>query len=427
MAIDLQTHRDQARRLDEADELAPFRQRFHIPAGIVYLEGNSLGLLSASAEKAVLRAIDQWRTLGISGWLSAEPPWFTMAEEIAALVAPLVGAAPDEVGIGDSTTINLHKLLCTLYQPSDSRPKILTDELNFPSDLYALSSHLRMRGRDPMRDLVVVGSKDGCTLDERDFAAAMTADVQMVVASAVLYRSGQLLDIAWLAREAQARNVLIAVDCSHSIGMVPHHLDAWGVDCAFWCNYKSLNGGPGAAAGWYLNRRHFGRPPGLAGWFGSRKDRQFDMATEFDPSPNAGRLQAGTPPILSMAPLLGSLRVVAEAGIERLRAKSLGLTRFLTQLVEERVGRFGFAVVGPREDRRRGGHLALKHPEAVRVSKALCKAGVIVDHRPPDIVRLGPSPLYNSFADCCEAIDRLEAIMASGVYTRYSSERDLVS
>jgi kynureninase len=350
-----------------------------------------------------------------------------LAEEIAGLLAPLVGAAPEQIGVGDSTTMNLHKLLAVLYQPSSPRIKLLTDELNFPSDLYALRSHLLLRGRDRARDLVMVRSRDGHTLAEDDVVAAMTEDVQVAVVSAVLYRSGQLLDIAWLAQRAQARGVLLAVDCSHSVGVVPHHLDAWGVDCAFWCNYKSLNGGPGAVAAWYLNRRHFGRPPGLAGWFGSRKDRQFDMAPEFDPALDAGRLQVGTPPVLSMAPLAATLRTIAEVGMDRLRGKSLRLTEFLIRMADERASRFGFSVVGPREEHRRGGHVALAHPEALRISKALREAGVIVDYRPPNLLRLGPSPLYNSFAECCTAIERLEAIMVSDAYLRHSAQRELIS
>jgi kynureninase len=379
------------------------------------------------AEQAVLRVLDEWRTLGIAGWLDAAPPWFELAAEIAGLLAPLVGAAADEVGVGDTTTINLHKLLGLLYHPTPARPKLLADELTFPSDLYALRSHARLRGRDPAQDVVLVRSRDGYTLCEDDIAAAMTADVQMVVVPSVLYRSGQLLDIAGLAWEARAREILVAVDCSHSVGAVPHHLDAWGVDCAFWSSYKSLNGGPGAVAGWYLNRRHFGRVPGLAGWFASRKERQFDMAAELDPAPDAACLQVGTPHVLSMAPLSGTLRMIGEAGIEHVREKSLRQTGFLIRLIDDRLSQFGFTIVGPRADDRRGGHVALAHAEALRISKALRAAQVVVDYRPPDLVRLGPSPLYTSFADCCEAVERLEAIMAGGTYNQFHGERDLVS
>jgi len=421
-----QHRQDQARRLDEEDELAPIRCCFHLPPGKVYLDGNSLGPLSAPAERAVLRVLEEWKSLGIAGWMGASPPWFTAAEEAGRLLAPLVGAEADEILVANSTTINLHQLLATLYQPAGSRVRILADELAFPSDLYALQSHLRLRGRDPRADLVRVPSRDGLTLAEQDLADAMTGDVALAVLPAVVYTSGQLLDVAWLTRQAHARGVLIGFDCSHSVGAVPHALDAWGVDFAFWCSSKYLNSGPGGVGCLYLNRRHFGRPPGLAGWFGCRKERQFDMAPDFDPAPDAQALQVGTPHLLSLAPLLATLEIVREAGIDRLRARSLRLTAFLMELAEAELGAYGFSVATPREDSRRGGHVALVHTEALRICQALKEAGIVVDHRPPNIVRLAPIALYNTFVDCCTAVARLKAVMDGRVYERYPARRPLV-
>jgi kynureninase len=412
---------------DEQDELAPLRREFYRPPGVIYLDGNSLGLCCRSAEAAVLRVLSEWQTLGIAGWLSASPPWFALAETVSGLMAPLVGAAPDEIGIGDSTTINLHKFLAAFYQRLPSRPRILIDALAFPSDRYALQSHLRLRGRDPACDLVQVPSRDGYNLAEADIVDAMTADVQIAVLPAVLYQSGQLLDIAALAREARARDILLAVDCSHSAGAVPHRLDEWGVDFAFWCTYKYLHSGPGGAAAWYLNRKHFGRHPGLAGWFASRKERQFDMTADLEPSPDAGCLQVGTPHVLSMAALTGTLPLIAEAGIERLRLKSLRQTAYLIHLLDGRLARFDLTLVTPRTEAHRGGHVALAHPEALRICKAMHAAGVVVDYRPPNLVRLGPSPLATSFADCGEAALRLERIMEQRLYERCSTQRALVS
>jgi kynureninase len=424
--MSLDRWQSEAHERDAQDDLARFRYEFFKPPHLIYLDGNSLGLLSRSAEEAVCRVLGEWRTLAIAGWLSAAPPWIALADEIATLVASLVGAAPDEIGIGDSTTVNLHKLLATFYKPTAARPNILIDEFAFPSDRYAVISHVRLHGL-PADNVVTVPGNNRHSLDECDIIRAMTGDIQMAVLSTVLYRSGQRLDIGRLARAARERDIVLALDCSHSVGIMPHQLDAAEVDCAFWCTYKYLNGGPGSVAAWYLNRRHFGRAPGLAGWFGSRKERQFDMAPAFDPAPDARCLQIGTPPILSMAPLLGTLRTIAEAGIDRLRTKSLALTAFLTRMAEHRLKRHGFQVIGPYEDERRGGHIALGHPEAMRVSKALRDADVIADHRPPDLIRLAPSPLYTSFADCCEAVARLETIMTGAAYTRYASERDLIS
>jgi kynureninase len=416
-----------AEELDAADVLAPFREQFYVQPGQVYLDGNSLGLLSRDAEQGVLRVLAAWREMGIEGWTQGETPWFTLAEELGAQTAALVGAEADEVIVTNSTTVNLHQLLATLYQPSESRPVILTDSLNFPSDAYAIRSHLSQRGMDPRDCFRIVASRDGRTIDEADIVAEMTGDVQMAVLPVVQYRSGQLLDMQRIAAAARKRGILLGLDCSHSIGAVSHSLDAWGVDFAFWCGYKYLNGGPGSAGGLYLNRRHFGRAPGLAGWFGSRKEVQFDMAAELEPAEGAGALQIGTPNLLSMAPLIGTLPMLLEAGIDRLRAKSLALTNLLMDLADQEIAVYGFEVVNPREAARRGGHVALAHAEAPRICKALRAEGVIPDFRPPDIVRLAPVPLYTRFVDCVQAVRTLAGIMETGKYEQYPVGREMVS
>ena len=417
----------QARRLDEADPLARFRGEFRLVPGQIYLDGNSLGLLGRRAEAATLAALDDWKHRGIGGWLAADPPWFTLAETLGARVAPLVGAAADEVVVTGSTTANLHQLLATFYQPSGTRTKILADALSFPSDLYAARSHLRSRGLDGGEHHKIVASDDGRTLDEGAIIAAMTEEVALAILPAVVYRSGQLLDIERISRAGRERGVIVGWDCSHSVGAVPHHLGAWGADCAFWCSYKYLNGGPGAVGGLFVARRHFGRVPGLAGWFGMRKDRQFAMEATFEPADGAGGLQVGTPHILSMAPLGGALEVIEEAGIAAIRAKSLALTGFLRALVEAELGDFGVGIATPVEDHRRGGHVALTHPDAARLCRALIAAGVIPDYRPPDIVRLAPVALYTSFADVLAAVERLQGILLNRTYDAYPAERGLVS
>ncbi len=416
-----------AKGRDDGDELASFRAEFYRAPGRIYLDGNSLGPLSRRSEAATLRVLAAWRERGIGGWLEGEPAWFSLAEELGGRMAGLVGAAPDEVVATGSTTANLHQLLATLFRPTPGRSKILADALAFPSDLYALRSHLRLRGLDPAEHLVLVGSEDGRTLAESAIIGGMTGEIALAVLPSVVYRSGQLLDLERIAREGRGRGVVVGFDGSHSVGSVPHRLDDWGVDFAFWCSYKYLNGGPGAVGALYLNRRHFGAEPGLSGWFGSRKDRQFDMAATFEPAEGAGRLQVGTPHVLSLAPLVGSLEVVAEAGIEAIRRKSLALTAYLRALAEQELASFGFGCVTPVEDHRRGGHLALTHPEAARICKALIADGVIPDHRPPDIVRVAPVALYTSFADCFEAVRRLRSIMEARRHEAYPPGRGLVA
>ena len=412
---------------DRRDPLARFRPEFFLPPGRIYLDGNSLGPLSRRSEASTLRVLDAWKARGIGGWLDGDPAWFTMAEELGRSMAGLVGAEAEEVVVANSTTINLHQLLATLYRPERDRAKILADSLGFPSDLYAIESHLRLRGLDPSEHLVLVESEDGRTLSESAIIEAMTGEVAAAILPSVVYRSGQLLDLGRIAAEGRARGVLVGFDCSHSVGAVPHRLTAWGVDFAFWCSYKYLNGGPGGVGALYLNRRHFGASPGLAGWFGSRKDRQFAMSHAFEPAEGAGGLQVGTPPILSMAPLIGALEVVAEAGIDAIRQKSLGLTRYLRTLVETELAGHGFGFATPPEDHRRGGHLALTHPEAGRICRALIDRGVIPDHRPPDIVRLAPVALYTRFEDCLEAIGRLKSIMELRSYEAFPRERGMIT
>lgn len=416
-----------AQQLDAQDTLAHFRERFYRRHGQIYLDGNSLGLLSQNAEASVLRVLEQWKTLGIDGWTEASPPWFTLAEILAEGVAPLIGASAEETIVTNSTTVNLHQLVATLWDPSSPRTVLLADPLNFPSDLYALQSQLTLRGLDPARHLTRVRSRDGLTLDEADIIAAMSDDVQMLVLPSVVYTSGQLLDIARVTQAAQEHGILVGWDCSHSIGAVPHRFEEWGADFAFWCSYKYLNGGPGAVAGLYLNRRHFGRSPGLAGWFGSRKERQFDMGPTLDPAPGAGAMQIGTPDILGMAGLAGSLPMFAEAGMERLRQKSLALTGYLIELADNVLASRGFGVATPRQEHRRGGHVSLAHPEAVRVCRALKHAGVIPDFRPPNLIRLAPVALYNSFRDCYQAVQRLRTIVDERQYEAHAAERELVA
>lgn len=415
----------QAKRLDTDDELASFRAQFYRPPGQIYLDGNSLGLLSLPAEQALLALVHQWKTLGIAGWTEAQPPWFFLAETLAEQMAPLVGARPDEVIVTNSTTVNLHQLVATLFQADASRSKILADALAFPSDIHALESQLRLQNLDPAAHLVRVPSRDGMTLDETDIATAMTPDIQIAVLPSVVYTSGQLLDMARVSEEARRRGVLIGWDCSHSIGAVPHALNAWDADFAFWCGYKYLNGGPGAAGGLYLNRRHFDRSPGLAGWFGARKDKQFDMAHRLEPAWGAGGLQIGTPNILSMAPLQGSLEMIAHAGLARIRQKSLRLTDYLMALADTQLAPHGFAFATPRPAHRRGGHVSLRHPHAVGICKALRRDGVVCDFRPPDSIRLAPVALYTAFVDCWEAVRRLKQIMDERCYEG-TTERGLV-
>lgn len=426
----MRTDASYAAELDRADPLARFRERFYLPEGGLYFDGNSLGLLSRDAEAAVLRTLDEWKMLGIEGWLNAPNPWYYLGESLGKLSAPLIGAESDEVVVTGTTTTNLHALVATFYQPTDERRKIVATTLDFPSDLYALRSQIALRGGDPEADLVLVGSRDGRTVDEADVIAALDETTALLVLPSVLYRSGQLFDIARLTAAAHERGVLIGFDCCHSIGVIPHEFDAWGVDFACWCNYKYLNNGPGGTAALYVNRRHFGRSPGLAGWWGSHKERQFDMATGFDAAPDAGAWQISTIQTLSAAPLQGSLAIFAEAGIGAVREKSLLLTRYLIDLVEQTgltAAPYNYAIGTPLEDARRGGHVAIEHAESPQIAKALKARGVVPDFRPPNVIRLAPIALYTSYSDVWQLVQHLRAIIDGREQETFAATRDLVA
>lgn len=402
---------DFARDMDAQDPLISFRERFHLPDGQIYLLGNSLGLMSRDSERGVLHAMDEWRRLGIHGWLQGDPPWFHLAEQLGGMCAGLVGAEESEVVATATTSINIHSLVSTLFRPRGVRTKILADELSFPSDLYALSGQLAMKGLDPEEHLVLVKSRDGRTIEEQDVIDAMTEEIALIHLPSVLYRSGQLLDMQALAAAAREREIVIGFDCCHSVGVIPHHLDAWDVDYAMWCSYKYLNAGPGSTAFLYLNRRHFEETPMLPGWFGFHKDRQFDMLPVFEHQKSAGGWQISSPTILGAAPIEGSLRVIQEAGIRRIRDKSLGMTTYLMQLLGG-LGTDRVRVGTPRDDARRGGHVAVEVAgDAQGLFGSLSDAGVVVDFRPPDVIRMAPSPLYNSFEDVHRAVQLLRRAM----------------
>lgn len=416
-----------ALELDQQDLLARFREEFYLNKNSIYLDGNSLGLLSKRAEKSLLDLLDSWKSLGIDGWTDGDNPWFYLSEAVGDKMAPLVGAAPEEVIVTGSTTTNLHQLVSTFYKPVEGRTKILADELNFPSDIYALQSQITLKGLDYHDHLIEVKSKDGHTLNEDDIIEAMTEDIALILLPSILYRSGQILDMKRLTKEAHKRNILIGFDLCHSIGSIPHKLSEWDVDFAFWCNYKHLNGGPGSVGALYVNKKHFGTMPGLAGWFSSHKEKQFDMEHTLTPANDAGAFQIGTPHVLSVAPILGSLEIFEEAGIEKIREKSLKMTRFMKDVMIQELDGHGFVFRNPDEDERRGGHLYIEHPEAARICKALKDKGVIPDFRSPNGIRLAPVALYNSYMDVWNSVQVLKEIMDNELYKKYENKRGVVA
>ena len=415
-----------ARERDAADPLASLRGRFYLIPDTIYMDGNSLGLLSRDAETSILHALDQWKRLGIGGYAAGDPSWYYLGEELGALMAPLVGASADEVVATGTTTSNLHSLVTTFYRPHGERRQIVCTDLDFPSDRYALASDISLLGGDPARDLIAVPSRDGRFVDEDAIIAALTDDVALAVLPSVLYRSGQLLDIARLTAAAHARGIAIGFDCAHSVGAIPHEFDKWGVDFAFWCGYKYLNGGPGGLAGLYVNRQHHAMLPALRGWWGYDKTRQFDMDPDFVAAGTAGSWQLTANPLFSAAALRGSLAIIGEIGMPALRTRSLALTDYLITLLDD-LAPLGYTNGTPRANERRGGHIAVEHPEAARITKALKARGVVPDFRTPNVIRLAPIALYTSYHDIWQTMRHLAAIVETGEYATLPPGRDLIA
>ncbi len=419
-----------ARKLDKADPLAGFRSRFYIPESTIYVDGNSLGLMSVDAEESLLRVVNEWKTQAINGWLQGGIPWFYLAERMGEQAAKIVGAKPSEMIMTGGTTINIHSLISSFFQPKGERTKILADELNFPSDIYALQGQLKMHQLDPNDHLVLIPSRDGLTISEEDIVRQMTDEIAVVFLPSVLYKSGQLLDMDYLTDQAHKRGILIGFDCSHSAGTIPHYFDDWGVDFATFCSYKYMNGGPGAPAFLYLNEKHFDREPKLAGWFGYKKNKQFDLLVDFENEKSAGGWQISTPGILGIAPIEGALNITLEAGIEQIREKSQKLTGYFIDLMEEILCKdpYNFNIATPKDPEKRSGHVSISHEtEALRINEALKERNVVPDFRPPNNIRIAPVALYNTYYEVWQLVQFLKEIIDTKEYKKFSKDRQAVS
>lgn len=413
--------------MDNKDPLRSFKERFYVKPGTIYMDGNSLGLCSMDAEKHLLEALENWKTHGIDVWSHPDVNYFLYQDKLGELTAPLINAKPSEVTICTNTTINIHKALATFYRPTKERYKIIVDDLNFPTDRYAVDSQVKLHGYKVEDAVRVVTSRDGKNIFEDDMIEAMTDDVCLILLPSVLYRSSYLVDMQKIADAARAKGIYVGFDLSHSIGSVPHDFSRIQPDFAVWCSYKYLNGGPGAIAGLYINEKHFKLGPGIAGWHGNKKETQFDLNQTFEPAEYAGAWQTGTQPIFSMAPIEGSLRMFAEAGLENIRAKSLKITAYLMFLIDEKLRKYGFSYGNPTDDERRGGHVALEHQDAIRLTKALKDKGVIPDFRYPNVIRLAPIAFYVSYEDIFNLVEIIIGIMENKDYEKYDGNRGTVA
>ncbi len=411
-----------ATALDEADILAPLRRQFALPTKangtpLVYLCGHSLGLAPRAALDLVSEELADWSRLGVLGHHTAQRPWIDYHSFATRGLQHLTGALATEVVAMNSLTVNLHLMLASFYRPTRERHKVLIEAGAFSSDHHAIVSQIAWHGLDPAASLVTLAPRPGeDTLRLADIEAAIDThwrDLALVLWPGVQYRTGQAFDCARVASATRRAGAIIGFDMAHAIGNIPLSLHAWDADFAVWCSYKYLNAGPGAVGGCFVHERHLARRdlPRLAGWWGHDPLTRFQMKPEFQPSRDASGWALSNPPILSTAPLLASLDVFRTATMEALRAKSIRLTGFIADFVVEQLAD-QVSLVTPSTPEERGAQLSLRiaggSQRGRRVFDALADKDVICDWREPDIIRVAPVPLYNSFADAAALCARLE-------------------
>ncbi len=409
-----------ARRLDSENDLASFRGAFvSAEPDLIYMDGNSLGRLPHRTVERVQTVVEkEWGRDLIRGWNAG---WYEAPSRVGDKIGRLVGAAPGQVIVSDSTSVNLFKLAMAALAMQRERDRIVSDVLNFPSDLYVLQGCIRLLGY--RHHLHLIPSADGITVDLQTLLDAIDERTALVTLSHVTFKSGFLHDAAAITERAREAGALVLWDLSHSVGAVPVELDRWGVELAVGCTYKYLNGGPGAPAFLYVRRDLQAQALSpIWGWFGQHAP--FDFSLEYEPTEGITRFLVGTPPILSLLAMEAAVELLLEAGPERIRRTSMRLTSYLVYLVDTVLAPLGFVLGSPRDPARRGSHLSIRHPEAYLINRALIEEmNVLPDFREPDNIRLGLAPLYTSFTEVWEAVDRIRRLVEEERYRRYPAER----
>jgi kynureninase len=389
-----------------------YRDRFYIPPAAdgrecAYLCGHSLGLQPKSVRGYVERELKDWELLGVEGHFRARHPWVEYGKLLTEQTARLVGALPLEVVTMNALTVNLHLMMVSFYRPTARRHRIVMEEHAFPSDRYAVKSQVRFQGFDPAESVVTVAGED----ELEEFLGREGESVALVLIGGINYSSGRSFDMARVARVGHAVGSVVGFDLAHAAGNLVLKLHDWNADFAVWCTYKYLNGGPGSIAGCFVHERH-ARDDGLprfAGWWGHELQTRFRMGPDFVATPGAEGWQVSNPPVVALAALRASMDLFDEAGMERLRARSVELTGALESLLDGHADR-GFSIVTPRDPERRGAQLSIRVPGSVRaVWERLAAAGVVCDWREPDILRVAPAPMYNTVEDIGRFVDRFVA------------------
>ncbi len=406
-----------AAELEAADPLPSLRDEFCVPpwpGGArpewAYLAGNSLGLMPRAARQAVEDELGEWARLGVEGWFESREPWLEYAGSLRASVGRLVGAAPDEIAVMNTLTVNLHLLMASFYRPSPERFRILIEDDAFPSDSHAVQSQAAWHGLDPAAAIARVPLEGVLEAVEREGDT-----LALALLPGVNYLTGRVLDVAAITSAVHGVGAVAGWDLAHAIGNVPVAIHDAGADFAVWCHYKYVNAGPGAPGGAFVHERHAGRLdlPRLAGWWGTDPAVRFRMEPDFVPRTGAEGWAVSTPPVLAFAPLRASLEQFDRAGLEALRGRSLRLTGYLEELLDEVARSRAIEVITPRDPAERGCQLSVSCEGARSLAARLrAEHGVVCDFREPDVLRFAPVPLYNTYDDCRRAaaalLDALE-------------------
>ena len=411
--------RDYARSMDAADKLRPFREQFNLPGEKggyknIYLCGNSLGLQPKLAVQYVQEELEDWGNLGVEGHFSARRPWMPYHRIATRGLACLTGAQENEVLAMNTLTVNLHVLMTTFYRPDQTRNKIVIESTAFPSDRFAVMSQLRLHGFEPDTALIEWQPRNDDRLHMDDLVQILddhTGEIALVLLPGVQYYNGQVLDMAKLCQLANDAGSAIGLDLAHAVGNIPLALHDWAPDFAAWCSYKYMNSGPGAIGGAFVHAKHLDADGSrqLLGWWGHEESTRFKMAPTFEPAKGVELWQLSNPPILSLAPVIASLEIFMQAGIDNLRSKSIQLTGFLDFLLQKH---FAGRIESLTPDNARGCQMSLVVRDESINGRALFETlealNVTADWREPNVIRIAPVPLYNSFEDVYDFSERLE-------------------
>ena len=413
-----------ASELDKKDALPSNREHFHIPVNkngeeTIYFVGHSLGLQPKLAQTYIYDELQNWKKLGVDAHFEANKPWVSYHENLAKPIGRLVGALPTEVVVMNTLTVNLHLMMISFYRPTRKRNKILIEGSAFPSDLYAIKSQIAWHGFDPEETLIEIHPKDGEDTIQAEAIEELIAKegntIALVFLSGVNYLTGQVFPIKKITEIGHQKGCVVGFDLAHAIGNIKLQLHDWQVDFAVWCSYKYLNGGPGCVGGFFIHTDHGSKSnlPRFSGWWGHQKATRFQMLPEFDPIPGAEGWQLSNQPILLLAALRASLELFDSIGMDHLRSKSKRLTGYLEYLLLNRLGS-NISIISPEDPEQSGCKLSIRSPQIGRhIYNTLSRHGVQLDWREPDVIRLAPVPLYNTFSDVYNCVKIIENIKTS--------------